>query len=587
MKRRPPKRENIDPVTQYAIDVTFGKEVAGPLVTLACQRHLKDLEFGPKRGLVWDISAAERVFEYFSTVLKLTDEAGGDDKPFILRPPQMFIVGSLFGWKIADGSRRFRCAYIEIGKGSGKSPLAGGIALYMLTADGEQKGQVYAAAVDKDQAKVPFLFAVGMVNSSPLLNAAITKSGGKYGDETRVHNLFHRKSGSFFRPLSSESSGKGKSGFLVHCAILDEIHEHSSSAMVEFVRKNTKGRRQPLILMITNSGEFNSPSPAYGYHEYGEKVLNGIREDDEFFFYICGLDGPRKDDDPRGPYKGDDYRDPAVWPKANPMLKYGVPPMRYLEAQVREAAGMPAKESLTRRLNFCEWVGAVDQWITKALWDANEGSVNAESLRGRKCYGGLDLSKRDDLTAFLLVFPDDDGTFDVLLFAWTPQVGIEAREERDGADYQRWVEEGWLLTTPGKTIDYDFVAAKIGELTQKYDIEAVAFDHWHFDEMEKALNAADVNLSCIDHQQGFVGMNPAIEATEEELNNSRLRHGGNPLLTWAIFNVKVDESAQKLRMFDKQKATGRIDPAVALVMAVSLAVANDGNQPGSYASTVI
>ncbi len=316
-------------------------------------------------------------------------------------------------------------------------------------------------------------------------------------------------------------------------------------------------------------------------------MLNGILEDDEFFFYICGLDGPRKKEDPRGFYAGDDYRDPAVWPKANPLLKYGVPPMRYLEAQVREAAGMPAKESLTRRLNFCEWVGAENQWIMKELWDSNEGAVDAALLKGRKCYGAIDLSRRDDLTVLPLVFPNDDETFDILLFAWTPAVGLAAREHRDKAPYQQWVKDGILLTTPGKTIDYDFVAAKIGELTKEYDLRMCAFDQWHFDEMEKALNEADVDLACVKHQQGFVGMNPAIEAAEEELNNARLHHGGNPLMTWAVFNVKVSENAQKLRMFDKQKATGRIDPAVALVMAIGLAKQMAAEPEHSYAVTVI
>lgn len=568
----PTTKTTPDRVEQYARDVTSGKEIAGPMVRLACERHLKDIVDGPKRGLTWDYPAAERVFGYFKDVLRLTSDEGLEGKPFELAPSQAFIVGSLFGWKNADGSRRYRVAYIEIGKGNGKSPLAAGIGLYMLTADGENSGQVYSCAVDKDQAKVSFHFAAGFVTRSELLSGAITKSGGKYGDETRVHNLFHRKSGSYFRPMSSESKGKGKSGFLPHCVILDELHEHPTSAMVEFVRANTKGRRQPIVLMITNSGVFDNTSVAWQYHEYAREVLEQRREDEEFFFYVCGLD------------KGDLWSDPKVWKKANPLLGISIP-SRYLEQQVREAAGMPSKQSVVRRLNFCEWVESEDPWITKEVWDENGGKVDVESLRGRTCYGGLDLSRRTDLTALVLVFPANDDTRDVLLFAWTPEEELKERAHQDKAPYQQWVDEKFLTTTPGKTIDYDFVAQKIGELTKEYDFQSLAFDHWHFDEMEKALNNAGVSLQCVDHQQGFVGMNPAIEATEEELKNGRMRHGGNPLLTWAVFNVKIEKNSAGLRAFVKQKATGRIDPALSLAMATNLSVVRD-DQP-SYAVTII
>jgi len=555
MKPKP----STDPVLAFAQAVTSGKEIAGPLVRLAAERHLRDLKDGAKRGLTWDLPAAERVFDYFRSVLRLNSDDSLEGTPFELHPVQKFIVGSLFGWKLKDGSRRYRVAYIEMAKGGGKSPLSAGIGLYMLTADGESAGQVYSAAVDKDQAKVSFHFAAGFVTKSELLSSAITKSGGKYGDETRVHNLFHRKSGSYFRPMSSESKGKGKSGFLPHCVILDELHEHPTAAMVEFVRANTKGRKQPLVLMITNSGVFDNSSVAWQYHEYAREVLEQRREDDEFFFFVCGLD-PK-----------DDYRDEKNWPKANPMYLSGIPPKRYLAQQVREAEGMPSKESIVRRLNFCEWVESLDPWVTKDVWDQNAAKVAIDTLRGRPCFGGLDLSRRTDLTTLVLVFPQDDDTKDVLLFAWTPADGLKEREHIDKADYSRWVSEGFLITTPGPTIDYDFVAAKFGVLTAVYDFQAVAFDHWHFDEMERALNIANVNLKCVDHAQGFVGMNPAIEAAEQDLKNGRLRHGGNPLLTWCVFNVKIEKNSAGLRAFVKQKATGRIDAAVSMAMACNLA----------------
>jgi phage terminase large subunit-like protein len=343
--------------------------------------------------------------------------------------------------------------------------------------------------------------------------------------------------------------------------------------MVEFCRANMK-TAQGLLLMITNSGVYNTASVAWHYHEYSQAILEQRSTADHFFSFVCGLD------------RGDSWQDKKVWKKANPMLGISVSP-RLLEEQVLDAKGMPSKQSLVRRLHFCEWVESADPWITKEVWDANAGKVDVASLRGKSCYGGLDLSKRIDLTAFVLVFPQDDGTKDVLVFAWTPEDGIEERSHIDGAPYSQWVDDGVLLTTPGKTIDYAFVAEKIGKLTAQYDIQAVAFDRAHFDEMERALNLANVDLKCMDHQQGFVGMNPAIEAAEEDLLNGRLRHGGNPLLTWAVFNVKIDKNAQGLRTFVKQKQTGRIDPAVSLAMACNMAANYDVEPQGSYAVTVI
>ena len=219
-KRTRSTSSSADPATQYARDVTAGKILAGPDIRNACARHLRDLDEGPARGLVWDIEAAQRAYDFFAKVLKLN---GGEHEgaPFILLPWQCFIVGSIFGWKREDGYRRFRTAYVESGKGSGKSPLAAGVGLYCLMADREPRAEVYAAATKKDQAMILFRDAVAMVDQSPALLQRIQKSGGA-GKEW---NLAYLQAGSFFRPISSDD---GQSGPRPHCALIDEIHEHIS-----------------------------------------------------------------------------------------------------------------------------------------------------------------------------------------------------------------------------------------------------------------------------------------------------------------------------------------------------------------------
>lgn len=289
---------SVDPATKYAQDVSEGKVVAGPDIRNACNRHLRDLKEGKKRGLVWDVDSVTRAINFFAQVLKLN---GGEHEgaPFLLLPWQCFIVGSIFGWKRANGTRRFRTVYVESGKGSGKSPLAAGVGLYCMMADKEPRAEVYAAATKKDQAMILFRDAVAMVDQSPALLSRIQKSGGA-GKEW---NLAFLQNGSFFRPISSDD---GQSGPRPHCALIDEIHEHKDNRAVEMMRAGTKGRRQALIFMITNSGH-DKTSVCYDYHQYGQKVASGQSENDAFFAFICSLD---EGDDP--------FKDETCWGKANP-----------------------------------------------------------------------------------------------------------------------------------------------------------------------------------------------------------------------------------------------------------------------------
>ncbi len=329
----------IDRTTAFAQAVIDGKHVVSKNVYNACKRHLTDLEAAGDRGFYFDPEAAARIFRYFEEVLKLN---GGqfEGKDFNLLPWQTFVLGSLFGWKYqSDDSRRFRTAYIETAKGSGKSPLAAGIGLYGLTGDNEARAEIYAAAAKKDQAQILFRDAVAMVDLSPLLDPIFERSGSK-GKEW---NLAHHRTGSFFRTLSSD---KAQSGTRPHIALLDEIHEHPDGSTVELIRSGTKFRKQPLIFMITNSGH-DKHSTCWHYHEYGEKVCSGALEDDEFFAFICGVD---EGDDP--------LNDESCWAKANPSLEYGIPGYKYIRGQVTSAKGMPAREAEVKRLNFCVWTEA-------------------------------------------------------------------------------------------------------------------------------------------------------------------------------------------------------------------------------------
>ena len=293
-----------DRTTAYAEAVLAGRIIAGPHVRNACRRHLDDLDRGHERGLRFDVDAANRVIEeFFEKRLKLS-EGQFDGKPFKSQPAQDFIIGSLFGWKRNSDDhgwvRRFRRAYIEQGKGNGKSPLAGGIGLYGLTADNEPGAEIYAAGATKDQAGILFRDAVKMKDQSPDLAKRVKSSGGP----GREFNLAYLAKGSFFRPISREAKKTG-SGPRPHMALCDEVHEHPDRGVMEMLERGFKFRRQPLLLMITNSGSDRN-SVCWEEHEHAVKVAAGnynakdgdafyIGEpiDDTTFSYVCALDSAR------------------------------------------------------------------------------------------------------------------------------------------------------------------------------------------------------------------------------------------------------------------------------------------------------
>lgn len=568
-----------DEATQYALKVHLKETMAGPAVRAACARHLRDLEHGHLRGLVWSVPHVERVLKFFRKVLCLN---GGDfeGKPFDPLDWQCFILGSLFGWlrfgddrrygstlltpeQLADELasdvglyRRFRVAYQETGKGSGKSPLAAGVGLYMMIADNEPRAEIYAAATKKDQAMILYRDVIAMVDQSKPLKSRLKQSGR----QPNVWNLSHLASNSFFKPIAAD---EGQSGPRPHCALIDEVHEHKTPTVIEMLRAGFKFRKQPLLFMITNSGA-DKTSVCYDYHEYGIKVSEGNLEDDTFFSYVAGHD---KGEDPFLP------ECEQFWPKSNPSIGQTFKP-QYLHDQVRQARGMPSKESTVRRLNFCQWTQAYDPWVTNDVWEDNSAApVPLAGLSGDDCVAGLDLSMKNDLSALVLSFEHSDGTISVHPFFWVPEDGIKEKEEKDRVPYTAWARAGLITLVPGPVIEYSFIAQAIADIIGSYNLLRLNFDRYRILDLNKALKDIGIEYHDEDenpmkpHGQGFKDMNPSIEFTEDLLKTKRLRHGNHPVLRWCVSNAVVVKDPAELRKFDKARATGRIDGAVALVMA--------------------
>ncbi len=571
-----------DRATRYALDVTASKIIAGSHVRDACRRHLDDLQHGAGRGLHWDVKAAQEAIAFFEEVLCLN---GGDfeGKKFILLPWQCFIVGSLFGWK--KGSyRRFRVAYIETAKGSGKSPLCAGIGMKGLVADQEQRAEIYCAATHKDQAKVLFNDALAMYDQSPLLRDKLLPSG----TGQNRWNLAYPAKSSFMRVISSEN--KGKSGPRPHMGLLDEIHEHPNGDVIEMIRAGFKFRKQPLNVMITNSGH-DKTSVCWEYHEMGAKIAAQTLENDEFFAFICALDEEDMKDDRF-------LTDESCWVKANPSLDAPspLPGFDYIRGQVREAQGMPSKEAVVKRLNFCVWTESSSPWISYDVWKQCEGEpVDKSLLIGRRCWGGLDLSSTQDLTALALMFEpiEDDPVWRLVVKFWLPGDGLKQKADHDRVPYLAWRDAGYLKTQPGRAIDKLAILIEIAGYSEKYDLQCVAYDRWRIEDLMMLASREGIDMSVYNPQQpgpgiqmvpfgqGFKEMSPALDKFETMLLNADIRHDGNPVLTWCAANAVTTQDPAGNKKVAKDKATGRVDGIVAAIQATGVS-SSEGPQESIY-----
>lgn len=556
----------LDPVKDYANRVLDGKIVAGPSVRAACARHLRDIDTASKRGLWFDHAAAQRVFGFFEECLTL-GQSQYDGQPFKLGASQKFVLGSLFGWKNADGTRRFRMSFDEEAKSNGKTPLSAGVALYLFCADNEVGAEVYMVGPTKDQARVGFDDMVGFVDRNEELSKVIRKKG-----ENPVEGLTYAEMNAKALILSADA--KKKSGFRPSGVVVDEVHELGRNEdIIDMLFAGFKFRPNPLMFLVTNSG-YDRQTACWRLHEYGERVAAGVEVDDAFFAFICQLD---KGDDP--------LKDESCWPKANPMLGVTVtkPYLRNTIKQYR-ASG---KLNLCLRLNFCQWTSAESAWIPADLWASVQKSYTAadiERLRKLPCWGALDLSRVRDLTALSLLFLNDDGTLDALSWFWTPKDGIEERSKTDGAPYADWADPKWefqtgdepfLIATPGPEIDYSVVAAKIKELESVFDIQAIAFDAYEIERMRRALDDAESETPLFKHAQAArmtrdtgLWMPGSINLLESSIYKREIRIRENPVMTMCAMSVACHAiDAQGNRVFSKQKSTRKIDGAVTLAMA--------------------
>lgn len=481
-------------------------------------------------------------------------------KNFELLPWQDKIVRDLFGTLKPNGYRQYNTAYIEIPKKQGKSELAAAVALYLTCGDGEYGAEVYGCAADRQQASIVFDVAVEMINQCP----ALKKRCKILASQKRIVYLPLK---SFYQVLSAESYTKH--GLNVHGVIFDELHAQPNRALYDVMLTGSgDARKQPLYFLITTAGTDRN-SICYEVHRKAEDVINGKKNDPTFYPVIYGI----KDDD--------DWTDEKNWYKANPSLDITVD-IDKIRAAFNNAKENPAEENLFRQLRLNQWVKQSIRWMPMDKWNLCSYAVDKERLKGRICYGGLDLSSTTDITAFVLVFPpeDEDGKYEVLPFFWLPEETLELRVRRDHVPYDTWKAKGLIMTTEGNVVHYGFIEKFIEELGTQYNIKEIAYDRWGAVQMVQNLEG--MGFTIVPFGQGYKDMSPPSKELMKLVLEKKIVHGGNEVLEWMVDNIYIKTDPAGNIKPDKEKSTEKIDGAIALIMALDRAIRHGGQQESVY-----
>jgi len=519
-------------------------------VRLACARHLDDLTTGAARGLRFEPQAAQHAIDFFGFLRHSKGEWAG--QTFALAPWQAFVAGSLFGWQ-RSGLRRFRIAYCAVPRKNGKSTLSAGIGLYLLVADGEQGAEVYSAATTRDQARIVFDEAKRMASSSPARRRRV---------QVLINNLHVAATASRFMPLSSDSSTMD--GLNVHGAIIDELHAHKTRGVVDVLDTATGARRQPLLFEITTAG-YDRHSICFEHQDYAIKALEGVLRDVSWFAFIASAD------------EQDDWTEPQVWRKANPSFGLSVK-ADDLARKAEKAIALPGAQNAFRRMHLNEWSEQAERRIDMAAWDACNGPVDLEQLRGKTCFGGLDLSTTTDV----LGVPARAGRWSLvpaeplLRARGQPQ---EARRARPRA--LRPVDPARLHRgDAGQCRGYGAIEQRILADSALFQVREIAYDPWNATHI--ALRLQDEGATMVEFRQGFRSMAAPTRELEKLIVSKKLAHGGNPVTRWMAANVAVAQDPAGNLKPAKDKSTERIDGIVATIMAIGRAMVAQDEPPPSY-----
>ena len=507
----------------------------------------------------YDKEAADKAVRFIEKFLTHTKgELGG--KPFILEPWQKKeIIEPIFGMKhTGTGLRRYRTAFIFLPRKNGKSTLAAAIILTLMFIDDEQGAEYYSAANDKDQAKLVFDCAKGMVANSPELSQYL---------ESFRNSLVYNAKGSFYKAISRESGTKH--GFNVSAAIYDELHAMKSGDaenLYQVLETATGSRREPLMIAITTSG-YDTQSECYKMYSYAKRVEEGSVKDEAFLPVIYEAD------------READILSPETWAKANP--NFGVSLKReYMEREALKAKTLPSYENIFRRLHLNQWTASETRWMPDHKWTACNETIDLEILKNYPCWGGLDLANNRDLSAFVLVWEIDE-KFVYKHWTFIPEDKVHQRTGgKDGVNYLEWSDH--LEITGGDVADHNYIQAKIMQLGELYNVQSIAFDRHYASQLVLKLMDEGFNMSPFG--QGYKSFNPPILEFEKRILEQKIIHFNCPVLRWQIGNAVLELSNTEQMKIQKGKAKDKIDTIIAMIMATGEMLFGEREKASVYTS---
>jgi len=533
----------------YMAAVADGRVPACKWTRLVIQRQLDDLARAQSPAWPWvfDEARATRICEFLELLPHIKGKWARERRLIELDGWQCWILATIFGWVHATtGLRRFREVYLEVPRKNAKSTLSSGVALYMLTADGEQGAEIYSAATTRDQARIVFDDAKAMAERTPDMRTYL-------GVAILQHAITVAYTASKFVPLAAE--GSTLDGLNVHFAVLDELHAHKTRAVYDVIDTARGAREQSILWNITTAGTDRS-GICYERRTHLTKVLDRVIDDPSLFGVI---------------YTIDDTDDPFVessWAKANP--NWGVSVLRDdMESAARKAAAMPSAMNnfLTKRLNV--WVNGDSSWMDMRAWErCADHTLQLADFAGERCWMGLDLAQKKDFAALCIVF-ERAGTWHVFTRLYLNELAVQ---ESGNAHLSGWARAGYVQVTDGDITDFDVVAEDLRSYCRQFDVQEIAFDPAL--SMYFAGKLIEEGLPLVEITQRAMFFTPPLIQVENLVHEGKLKFDGNPVMTWMVSNLVVKVSKfNELRSPTKERPENKIDGPMAMLMALGRALA--------------
>ena len=592
-----------DPVTTYALRVCDRTITAGPEVHRACVRHLTNIAGSENRGkYVWLPEKLDYPFGFYRDILRVDNDDDYDEedtKPFHLLDWQQFYVGSIYGWRERSDPRlrRFIRSLLLTAKGSGKTPLLSGMSILETFATRRRRPEGYVVAVNYEQAGVAFRDLVSMINSSPTLQRRLIIKGG-LASPKEIWNL---DSTGFIKRMAGDQGaiGKGRQGPRPSFIFADEYQQHTSSKVLGILARGFKRVKNPLLVIAANAGTGATTACGREYH-MALRVLAEEDEDETYFPFVCSL---HENDDPFDPKQKD------CWHKANPSLRHGMPGEVYIEREISRSKNVVSEKVDVARDLFCIWSQATTPWLDPEQWAERlvDKLTPRKERKKWKVYLALDLATTNDFCAATAIWVAPNGDLEIEAVVWAPEEELEERSRIDNVEYGKWVANGDLTLTEGRTINYEALALWIKEFDRKNKLQGIAYDAKYMAQLSDYLRAEKVKLTAdpsepgiliIPHWQGSIHkLNPkdvnrkkirkqrsdalpvlhmtrSLSEFETKFINRQVKIKRNAAPTSAVTSAIVKrKDSVKARWLDKGNANSRIDAAVAMVMAAGFALA--------------